>query len=242
MYKNKVINCYCVFSSALTRNGGFASTFGSKAKFAKEKTPENSQSIAKDQDILDIGSLDADVYLSDFDGPIKSSRVKSVLKSVIVRPADLIQNPPVRIADSVEHRLNHRISGKSSRKIILSHKKNQIRKPRFASHSPQLKKSHSETPLSEASTSYERRETVVHSHRHNFSSSAVRTSFETHVPTPLVQHSTAIRFESRSTQTDKTGPCKCSRDIAKRNKKRRKISKQNQELVCELAKRYHEDK
>lgn len=167
---------------------------------------------------------------------------------MIVRPANLSSNSPVRIVDKLDSQSNNRIfhksvhsrpqnesnRGKNHRLSIsqnsrsVAHNNNKHKKPRFS----ESKRRCSPEPFAA-------RRTVTSTHSNSSSPPVVHVSVD--VKRTQSHDKPLVTFESRSTQTDKTGPCKCSRDVSKRNKKRRLNSKRDRELLHELIENSHTD-
>lgn len=68
--------------------------------------------------------------------------------------------------------------------------------------------------------------TKAHVHPH-------QTAQSTQIVATKIAH-TAKSFESRGTQTERSGPCKCARAVQKRNKQRRATNTTNKQIVDSL--------
>lgn len=121
---------------------------------------------AVDSDVLEIGGIDSDQYLSEIDDWPK-------LKSVVVKPEQAAEIP--------------RKTGKFDQKPIRS---TDQKKPRVEQQQQQ-----------------QQQHIVVHT-------------------------------ETRGTQTDRIGPCKCARATHAKNQRRRLDSKKNKQLLDELIKHH----
>lgn len=188
------------------------------------------RSLEPEEDEKDVLLIDSDAYLSEIDGPIEP---KPVLKSVIVRPVNFSLKSPVHIIDS-ERRSKGRLEFSSSHSVRKSKPRFE---PRFERRVNAPTKSHSEPPSK--GQSYARvlnteRKSVAATHTSRSHSPVIRVSIGTQTePIDIVPVKTLVTSE---TQTDKRGQCKCARDTAKRNKKRRIDNKKNKALLCALIK------
>lgn len=198
----------------VARTEEIAPHFGSKAKLSGAGSTDNRESrlVAGEIDVLKI---DSDTYLSDIDDSPNTKRTKSKQKSVETKPTAK-QNSHLDLHASYYSGTFHTQRGNF-------HTPRGARQNRFRSR-----------PL--------------HSH------SGVHRSFASRSPPPpppatTIQPdlrvsiqckqidsllATPKQFETRGTQTERTGPCKCARAVQQRNKRRRIENQQNKELIREF--------
>lgn len=210
MLIHSLINHRLLFLKSKNPSKG-ATLFGSKAKLSASQE-RSSQSPQRDFDVLDIESQAFDTYLSEIDEPSTSARI---VKSVIVKPPDLFPHSPKRSTSPKNRR------SKLNRPAFKSKawfKGRECQKPHasnsFRTHEPfRLTVSKKSRHVSQASCTLE------------------STSQITARRTVGVTQKT---FETRGTQTECTGPCKCSRAVQTRNKRRRIESAENKHIVKQL--------
>lgn len=167
-------------------------------------------------DVLELRAPDSDTYISEIDDLDRHH--KSKLKSVIVNPVDLFPNPPVRIK-SPKHRQFRRIQHVNKRK-----------------NKPKQRAKFNQAVNATTSSVERNRATLPHTQ-----------SAPSHSNAALVYPNLTVRFrnnnapvlnksfETRGTQTERTGDCRCGRALKERNKKKRSEQKRNKKIVRTLV-------
>lgn len=148
----------------------------------------------------------------------------------MVRP-DLFPHPPKRV-QSLANDLNPRVRQNNGTAIALRGRTSDSPHDKILWRSSQARGHTSDSPAVQQYKSQHRRaqsherQPIKRSHNGDTSPPHSQNTRRSRTE-PLI----AQQFESRGTQTERTGPCKCARAVQERNKKRRQQNKQNTQIV-----------
>lgn len=106
--------------------------------------------------------------------------------------------------------------------------KSVIVKPKDAESNQHRKRNHSSSDSHRSSV-----EKKSHGRAAEHSHTSTRVGVQPHALSDTTSKAT-IQTETRGTQTDRTGPCKCARQLQQRNKRKRSDNKTNKQIVDTL--------
>lgn len=178
-----------------------------------------------DSDILDIADIDTNLYLSE----LHDQNKKKKLLSVVVKTESFAATKqsdgsiPRRVREIKHHRTTKFHSNQQQFQPKRTRGGHNGTTHRFFNQSrghPINAHNHSE---------------VISNNRHVFSDPPIHSIPPTFCVNLGTTPPNTVNTETRGTQTDRTGPCKCARSVQIKNKRRRLENKRNKKIIDSLA-------